>query len=262
MNSTKEKICNDISQSNNHLSISDLIDYYQHSANDLFDEQLHVICDNLISTPSYNSQIKMINSYVAQQVVIIEQNERIRKLEEERQIYNDSFDLLKIGAKISQNRVPGQNQITVFAFGRNRTFNLDDNGNVIIRNRAILRKTYQFRMNWDFEDEKISEYPAQIICDFVNGKIYPRVENQVLTTHLGHWKRSTFYLFYKEMRRKTERVKWELTIELFDGFVFKETMSPIFILKSPQIDFCEPKAPAHNNDQSVKVPTELHITLI
>ncbi|KAK8899052.1 hypothetical protein M9Y10_001350 [Tritrichomonas musculus] len=78
-----------------------IIDYYQHSANDLFDEQLHVICDNLISTPSYNSQIKMINSYVAQQVVIIEQNERIRKLEEERQIYNDSFDLLKVAAKIT-----------------------------------------------------------------------------------------------------------------------------------------------------------------
>lgn len=172
--------------------------------------------------------------------------------EKEQQDFIDSFDFSKVSAKIFQQRIQGQNEITIFAFGKKRVFKLDNNGNVIIRLNAILKKTTQVRRRRVFQEEKFTEYPAEVIYNFSKGKIYPQVKE--ISTHLHH-----FGIFSNTI---TRRKKWELIIELFDGFVFKETKKPIYTLKSPNIDFCIPEKKSIDIHQSVNVPKKLQISMI
>lgn len=88
MNQTKEKILIDLRDTKdtiNSLNTSELVIKYQKYANDLFDEKLRPICDNLISSIFYTSQVKNNNSLIAQEVLIFEQNERIKRLEKQRE---------------------------------------------------------------------------------------------------------------------------------------------------------------------------------
>lgn len=88
INQTKEKILIDLRDTKdtiNSLNTSELVIKYQKYANDLFDEKLRSICDNLISSIFYTSQVKNNNSLIAQEVLIFEQNERIKRLEKQRE---------------------------------------------------------------------------------------------------------------------------------------------------------------------------------
>ena len=55
----------------------------------------------------------------------------------------DSNDAEKVQNFIKLIRLPHQKQITTYAFGRNRTFNLDEKGNIIIPIKYKYRKIYK-----------------------------------------------------------------------------------------------------------------------
>lgn len=82
---TKEMMIIDISQMKSDMlifsKIPEFIIHYQNVAKDMFDNQLQSICNNLINSPQYNSQLTFLNSSICHEVVMIEINERINRID-------------------------------------------------------------------------------------------------------------------------------------------------------------------------------------
>lgn len=82
-------------QNNNQSNLANLIQQYQKRASDLFNRKLKSVSNNLISTPNYNSQLKVINWSIYQHIELIEQNKRITKLDHENQELTKKLNELK-----------------------------------------------------------------------------------------------------------------------------------------------------------------------
>lgn len=82
---TKEMMIIDISQMKSDMlifsKIPEFIIHYQNVAKDMFDNQLQSICNNLINSPQYNSHLTFLNSSICHEVVMIEINERINRID-------------------------------------------------------------------------------------------------------------------------------------------------------------------------------------
>lgn len=178
--------------------------------------------------------------------------------------YEDSFDPRKVQGLINKIKKPGQKSIEIYAFGKNRTFSLDDNGKVIIPIKITLTQLYEYRLNWDpVENVENISIPAKVNYNFEQMTIFPIVPNQDLGTFIDHRKRS--YWYNPTVKRKTSRYTQQLMIELGNGFAFSHSNSSIYILNSPNIDniyTLDPKCPAYEKREGTEVPSFLEIKMI
>lgn len=160
---TREIIINDFSQNDGDslksLNIPQVIIHYQHVANELFDEQLHSINENLTKCSSYNSQLKIINSAIASEVVISQQNEKINRHEDTIAHLTEMLQNLQtIVGNISHNGI---------------------NGTLFFSMRVEDKLPYALKCNG--QTINISEYP-----DFVEHYLKT---NLVSTVTIQEWKR-------------------------------------------------------------------------
>lgn len=174
----------------------------------------------------------------------------------------ESQDSRKVQEKIYKKRKPDENNITIFAYGKYRNFSLDENGKVIVPVTISLTQLYEFRYNWEgVEYEKTKIDSVSVKYDFERMLIYPIVEDQRLGTFIYHRKRKYWYEF-GHVRRKTSRYSQELIIDLGGGFVFKDTNSSRYVLRSPNhcpIYELDPKAPKFKELKITPVPTSIEI---
>ena len=176
----------------------------------------------------------------------------------------DSYDPIMVHDYIDKVREPNQKEITMFAFGKNRHFNLDKNGKIIIPIKISLSQLYEYRLNWEsVENVGIDYYPASASYNFEKMQVYPTVEGQTLVTFIDHRIRWYWYTFW-DKRRKTSRYSQELIIELGGGFVFKGTNNSKYVLRSPnvqQIYSINPNWDDYEHRERVDVPKSLDITM-
>ena len=95
--------------------------------------------------------------------------------------YEDSFDPIKIQKCIDKIRKEGQNKISMFAFGQNRTFNLDEQGKVKINFKAKLTYIYEYKYDFSATTKSVKNLPIDVSYDFENMKLNVHFKFQINT---------------------------------------------------------------------------------
>lgn len=176
----------------------------------------------------------------------------------------DSYDPSKVQKLIDRIIEPGQKSVETFAFGKNRTFTLDENGKIVIPITITYYFLEEYRLNWNsVEIVENSSRPIEAKYDFERMIVYPVLQNQYLETYIFHRIRWYWYTFW-DTRRKSTRCTRKLKFKLGGDFVFKENNSSEKVIESPNIDpilSINQNSSAYEKKERTPVPQFFEITM-